>query len=142
MQKLETCNTVQISTEYVHKRNRTLIQVTFAELCLLEQHTYLDHITLSPQLLQYLMQRFETYYTVQTCTGQVHEGNGILIQVSIAESCSLKQNLFTVRTCIGHMHERNGIFIQVSLQNYVPLMTYFFTFCHCSRDLVYQSILI
>ena len=36
MKGFETCNTVQICIERVHKRNRVLIQVIIAELCPLE----------------------------------------------------------------------------------------------------------
>ena len=52
----------------------------------------------SPQLLlQYLMQGFETCYTVQTCIGHGHEGNVTLIQVIIAE---LRPLLLTQHTCL------------------------------------------
>ena len=40
-------------------------------------------------LLQYLMQIIETYNTVLTYIEHVHKGNGILIQVIIAELCPL-----------------------------------------------------
>ena len=46
-------------------------------------------------LLQYLMQGFETCYTVQTCIGHVCEGNGILFHVVIAELCLLKKHTFS-----------------------------------------------
>ena len=42
----------------------------------------------SQQLLLYLMQGFETCYTVQTCIWHMLKGNRILIQVKIAELCS------------------------------------------------------
>ena len=47
-------------------------------------------------LIQYLMQVFETCYTVQTCIGHAHEGNGILIQGIIAELYPLP---LTQHTC-------------------------------------------
>ena len=47
-------------------------------------------------LLQYLIQVFETCYIVQTCIGHVYEGNGIFIQVIIAELYPLP---LTKQTC-------------------------------------------
>ena len=50
-------------------------------------HVHPSHLAvlLSPQLLGYLMQGFETCNTAQTCIEHVHKGKRILTQVIIAE---------------------------------------------------------
>ena len=68
--------TCALGNKNFHSGHYCRIMSTVITYIFCQYHTVV--LFMSPQLLlQYLMQRFKTCYTVQTCTGHVREGSEI-----------------------------------------------------------------